>query len=89
MLHDEPGLGEHHRGAILLLNGQFLNDSNELEDLPHRESHTGTQVLEVPVAIKNLLSLLKEAAGGAACHDKTIQAKVTASIKECLKAVTP
>ena len=38
-LRDEPDLGEHYRGCILVYRGNILNAAGEWEALPHTERH--------------------------------------------------
>ena len=84
MLMDEPNLGQHHRGAILIYRGQYLGADNQWLDLPHRERHEAEQEQDfsVPGAFGNLLSNLSDAALSRA--GPGVLGSIIACVQECL-----
>ena len=84
MQRDEPNLGQHHRGAILVYRGQYLDADNQWVDLPHRERHEAEQEedFSAPGPFGNLLSTLSDAARSRA--GPGVLGSIIACLKECL-----
>ena len=64
MVSDEPDLGPHHRGTVLVYRGRLLDAANEWQDLWVRSQHEDSEEQEfvLPPAFSNLLSTLQDAA---------------------------
>ena len=88
MVADEPDLGPHMRGTILVHRGQILNERNEWEDLPHRSRHEDAeeQVFSLPPPFSSLLSTLLDVSSARGAGDSL--ARVTACVRECIPAAT-
>jgi hypothetical protein len=86
MVSEQPGLGDHHVGAVLVYKGQILGEDNIFRDVAHIAQHQQSSIAsdsDVPVCLRNLLTEVGEAA-----KDKQsghALGRVAACIRECLK----
>ena len=88
MRSDEPDLGEHHRGTVLICRGRLLNAENEWQDVSHRDRHIRAEEENfiLPPAFSNFLSTLKDAASVAG--EGNTLARITACVRECIGVAT-
>ena len=83
MVRDEPDLGPHHRGTVLVYRGRLLDVANEWQDLWLRSRHEESEETQfaVPPAFSNFMSALQDAANARGEGDTL--ARITACVREC------
>lgn len=84
MVAENPGLGDHHVGVVLVHKGRLLNELNAWTELGHYNEHVlaAEEVFELPDHFEDLMSTVKEAA-----IDKMSQhslPRANACVLECL-----